>query len=336
MPAVITGTAIIMPHHCFLCYHLLKHSNRQHKISFQRIQTFTTLKSCTLQKVYIILFYTMSIAGNDIEIKVNDLTICYDDLGTGSIPVIFIHGFPFDKSMWHAQMEALKHNNRVISYDIRGFGKTNPGKEKPAITLFADDLIKFMDALQIKKAIVCGLSMGGYILLNAINRYAERFEGIILCDTQCIADSSEVKEKRLKTISQIEKNGLKEFTENFITSIFTPESLNSNKTEVEKIKNVILSTSVKTITQTLHALANRQESCFSLPDIRIPALIVCGRQDIVTPISQSEYLYEYLAHSELHTIDKAGHVSNLEQPEEFNKHILAFISSLQPATVPVH
>ncbi|MFY9310127.1 MAG: alpha/beta fold hydrolase [Bacteroidia bacterium] len=273
----------------------------------------------------------MRTTGENIEIRTGDITVRYNDLGEGSIPVIFIHGFPFDKTMWQPQTEALKNNNRVISYDIRGFGKTSAGKEKPSIQLFADDLIKFMDVLQIKKAIVCGLSMGGYILLNAVNRYPERFEGIILCDTQCIADSPEVKEKRKKTIAQIEKDGLSEYADNFVKTIFTEESINSNKTVVDKIKQTILATAPVTITQTLHALANRQESCFALTEIRIPTLIICGRQDIVTPVSQSEYLYEHISHSEMHTIDKASHMSNLEQPEEFNKYVSAFAAMLQPA-----
>lgn len=275
----------------------------------------------------------MKTTGKNIEIKAGDITICYDDLGSDTLPLIFIHGFPFDKSMWEPQMEALMHTNRVVSYDIRGFGKTSSGKEKPSIGLFADDLIKFMDSLQINKATVCGLSMGGYILLNAINRYSERFEGVILCDTQCIADSQEVKEKRYKTIAQIEKKGLSEYADNFIKTIFTEESINTNKAVVDKIKTIILSTPKDSITQTLQALANRQESCFSLPEIRIPTLIICGRQDVVTPVSQSEYLYDHIAHSEMHTIDKASHMSNLEQPEEFNKHVLSFLSTLQPAIV---
>lgn len=276
----------------------------------------------------------MKTTGENIEIKAGDITVCYDDLGSGSLPLLFIHGFPFDKSMWHPQMESLKYTNRVISYDIRGFGKTSSGNEKPGIRLFADDLIKFMDALQINKAIVCGLSMGGYILLNALNRYSQRFEGVILCDTQCIADSHEVKEKRFKTIAQIKKNGLSEYADNFIRTLFTEESINTNKAVVDKIKTIIISTRQESITQTLRALADRQESCFSLPEIRIPALIICGRQDMVTPVSQSEYLYGYIAHSEMHTIDKASHMSNLEQPEEFNRYVLSFISTLQPAAIP--
>jgi 3-oxoadipate enol-lactonase len=125
----------------------------------------------------------------NLYVDINGITICYDDFGKGLLPIIFIHGFPFDKSSWQPQLDFLRQTHRVIAYDIRGFGNSTSGKEKESIRLFADDLIQFMDALEIDKAIVCGLSMGGYILLNAAFRYPERFEAIVLSDTQCIADS---------------------------------------------------------------------------------------------------------------------------------------------------
>lgn len=277
----------------------------------------------------------MATTGTNIEVRTGNITVRYDDLGTGTTPIIFLHGFPFNKSMWKPQMEKLKDKHRVIAYDIRGFGKTSAGQEKPSITLFADDLIRFMDTLQINKAIVCGLSMGGYIVLNAVSRYHERFEAILLCDTQCIADSLEVKEKRYRTIEQIEQNGIREYAENFVNGIFHEESFSTKMLEVEKIKDIILATPLETITKTLQALAERQETCFSLPEIKVPTLIICGRQDIVTPVKQSEYMYEHIVNSTLHTIDKAAHMSNLEQPDEFNNHLYNFVSVLQPDKILV-
>ncbi|MES2591240.1 MAG: alpha/beta hydrolase [Bacteroidota bacterium] len=275
----------------------------------------------------------MQSTGNDIKITVDGNTICYDDFGSGTTPIIFIHGFPFNKSTWQPQMEALKENHRVIAYDIRGFGNSSATDENFSINLFADDLIKFMDALQIQKSIVCGLSMGGYIALNAVNRYAKRFEALILCDTQCIADSEMVKDNRYKTIKEIEENGLNQFATNFIETAFCEETLKTKVNAVNTIKNIILSTSQKTITKTLTALANRQELCFSLPQIFIPALILCGREDKITPLKQSEYLNDHFVYSTLHSLDKAGHLSNLEQPAAFNKYVNEFISILNPATV---
>src|SRR5687768_16230610 len=141
----------------------------------------------------------------DKSVQVNGISMSYEDTGKGSIPLIFIHGFPFDKSTWQPQLDSLKKNNRVIAYDIRGFGGSGPGSSSISLDLFATDLIQFMDALKIEKAVVCGLSMGGYILMNAVSRFPDRFEAIILSDTQCIADSDENREKRYKTIGHVEK-----------------------------------------------------------------------------------------------------------------------------------
>ena len=113
-------------------------------------------------------------------IDIDGITISFDDFGKSDIPIIFIHGFPFDKSSWQPQITFFKHTHRVIAYDIRGFGASTAGTEKASISLFADDLVHFMDRMQIEKAIVCGLSMGGYILLNAVKRFPTRFEAIIL------------------------------------------------------------------------------------------------------------------------------------------------------------
>jgi len=129
----------------------------------------------------------------NLPIVINNVTLSYNDVGEGEIPVIFLHGFPFDKSMWKNQLDSLKFSHRTIAFDIRGFGKSPDENTPLSIDLFSEDLIAFMDKLNIKKAIICGLSMGGYIALNAIKRFPERFTALILCDTQCIADTVEVK-----------------------------------------------------------------------------------------------------------------------------------------------
>jgi 3-oxoadipate enol-lactonase len=270
----------------------------------------------------------MHTIGTDMELRANGITMCYDDLGESNIPVIFIHGFPFDKSSWQPQMDYLKNTHRVIAYDIRGFGKSGRGDEKLSIGLFADDLIRLMDLLRIKKAIVCGLSMGGYILLNAINRYPDRFEAIILSDTQCIPDTDEAKEKRYSTIKQIESNGLIEFAAGYVKNVFCENSLTDKKEIVKKIQNIILSTSQQTITETLKALVQRWETCSSSENIAVPTLILCGKEDKVTPITQSQLLNRNIPSSAIHIVENAGHMSNLEQPEQFNRHLYSFLSGV--------
>ncbi len=266
----------------------------------------------------------MEFNGSDIIISANGNAVSYDDYGKGT-PVIFIHGFPFDKSMWKPQLDFMKSTHRVIAYDLRGYGKSERGEEELSIDLFADDLVDLLDALQIDKVIACGLSMGGYILLNAINRFPNRFPAIILADTQCIGDSPETKEKRKNSIRQIQETGVKEFSIPFIKNVFHKESLENKKEAVSNIENIILSSSPETITGTLQALAERSEKCLTLGEITVPTLVVCGKDDVITPLAQSERLHKDISQSVLKIIEGAGHMSNLEQPDIFNGHLFDFL-----------
>lgn len=264
--------------------------------------------------------------GYNLTLPLNDFNLSYDDVGEGSLPIIFLHGFPFDKSMWKGQLDFLKDFHRSIAYDIRGFGKSTDEESDLSMELFTDDLIQFMEELQIEKAIICGLSMGGYIALNAMNKFPKRFAALILCDTQCIADTAEGKEKRYKTIDEIEIEGVTNFNDKFIKKVFHKDSFRNKKELVEQLNNVVFANSEHIIKQGLVAIAERSETCSTLNEIKVPTLILCGREDKVTPLNESEFMDEAIKESVLHVIDKAGHVSNLEQPDEFNKHLLRFLT----------
>ncbi|HLP39821.1 alpha/beta hydrolase [Lacibacter sp.] len=265
--------------------------------------------------------------GYDLSIPVSNFNLSYDDLGEGDTPVIFLHGYPFSKAMWRKQLEFLQTTNRVIACDIRGFGDSEDESSILSIDLFAEDLLQFMDSLKIEKAIVCGLSMGGFIALNAHKRFPERFEALILCDTQCIADTPAVKEKRYKTIDDISANGVKNFNDGFIENVFHRDSLSNKKELVEELRKVVFENSQHIITAGLTALAERTETCSTLGAISIPTMIICGREDTVTPLAQSDFMHQMIEGSTMHVIDNAGHVSNLEQPDEFNQYLLDFLTA---------
>ena len=212
-------------------------------------------------------------------------------------------------------------NGITIAIDLRGFGRSPDEVSALSMDLFGDDLIAFLDKLTIEKAIICGLSMGGYIALNVINRFPERCTALILCDTQCIADSPEVREKREETMEQIKMEGADEFKEKFVKSVFHQDSLVNKIELVESLRTIVFANSKEIINAGLSGET-------TLDKIRIPTLIICGRQDEVTPLAQSELMHERIRGSVLKIIDDAGHVSNLEQPDQFNKHLLEFVSSL--------
>ena len=266
-----------------------------------------------------------TMTGMNLMLNINNLNLSYDDVGEGNIPIIFLHGFPFDKSMWAKQLDFFATTNRVIAIDIRGFGKSTDESTPLSIDLFSDDLMLFMNQMKISKAIICGLSMGGFIALNAQARFPDRFEAIILCDTQCIADTIEVKLNRYKTIDEIALNGTLNFNEAFIKKVFCKNSFTNKQEIVTQLRSVVMANQEQIVINGLKALAERSETCSTLSEINIPTLIICGREDEVTPLEQSEFLHTSIKASVLHIIDNAGHVSNIEQPEEFNNEISKFL-----------
>nr|MBP6688324.1 hypothetical protein [Lacibacter sp.] len=171
------------------------------------------------------------------------------------------------------------------------------------------------------------------IALNAHRRIPDRFEALILCDTQCIADTPAVKEKRYRTIEDISANGVKNFNDRFVESVFYKDTLHTNMELVETLRKVVYLNSQHIITAGLTALAERSETCSVLGDIDIPTLILCGREDAVTPLAQSDFMHQMIERSTMHVIEKAGHVSNLEHPDEFNQYLLDFLTAHSVAEV---
>jgi 3-oxoadipate enol-lactonase len=265
-------------------------------------------------------------SGNNIRISINNLMVSYSDHGPEDAPVIIlIHGFPFNKSMWNVQMEALKDNYRVIAYDIRGHGNSDPGIDDFFIELFVSDLLRLMEKLGIEKSILCGLSLGGYIALNAVLKYPDRFDGLILNDTQCIADTPEIKENRCIAIIRIMKTGVEQYADESVKNLFASESFTKKENVIAVVKEMILNTPKQTLCNTLHALAERKETCNQLHEINIPVLIMVGKEDKITPIAAAQQMHEKIRDSALKIIQHAGHLTNLENPAQFNLHLVKFV-----------
>ncbi len=271
---------------------------------------------------------------NNFEMIINNHLVSYTDAGKeGSPVIIFIHGFPFNRSMWNSQVESLEDNYHLITYDIRGHGSSDSGNEDFSIDLFVGDLIGFMDALKIDRAILCGLSMGGYIALNAADKYKDRFDALILADTQCIADTPEAKEKRMKAIESIRRDGVEKYAEESIKNLFAYDSFTTRLKEIEDVREMITKTPEQSLISTLLALSDRKETCNILTEIKVPVLIMVGKEDKLTPPAAAGFMHERINGSVLKIIDHAGHLSNLENPGAFNASLMVFIASVYPLTV---
>lgn len=262
----------------------------------------------------------------NLSVSVNGLKVSYNDEGpSNKAVVIFIHGFPLNKTIWDFQLESLHDFYRVIAYDMRGMGNSDPGASDFSVADLADDLIEFMNVLKIDKAIVCGHSMGGYVLLNAVEKSPSRFEGLVLCSTQSKGDNSESRESRLKTIESIKMEGVQKFAEKVLIDLFSYLSFTSKREEIASIKDIIEKTKPEILNRNLDAIMNRKDMSSFLLEIKIPVLIIVGKRDVITPILRSEFMHEHIERSILELINYAGHLPNLENPWEFNTCIKRFI-----------
>jgi len=272
----------------------------------------------------------MRYIGTDIEIIVNNHTISYTDEGPENAPVVILmHGFPLNKSMWNKQIDMLIETYRVIAYDVRGHGNSTAGTADFSIELFVDDLLGLMDALKIDRAILCGLSIGGYIALNAVEYFPKRFDALILCDTNCIADTPEAIGKRLMAIKSIRKNGQEQSAHESLKVLFAPESFVTSKEKIALVKEMIMKTPLETLSRTLLALTRRKETCTKLTDIQIPVLIVVGKEDQITPPDAALQMQKKIKRATLNIIEHAGHLSNIENSYEFNSQLIKFVSTIK-------
>lgn len=266
---------------------------------------------------------------NTVRIPPNSIKVSFYDEGPKDAQaILFIHGYPFNKSMWTRQMEEFKENYRVIACDIRGYGHSDDKSQENSIELFERDLICFMDAIRLDKAILCGLSMGGYIALRAISSHPDRFEALVLCDTSCMADTPESKAKRMLTIASIKKNGTVEYAEEVINNLFAPEAFSTIGAEIAVMKEEIANISRQTLCKTILALASRKETCSRLSGIKVPVLIMVGSEDKITPPAAAKFMHDKVKGSVMVVLEHAGHISNMENHTEFNNQLLKFLSLL--------
>lgn len=232
--------------------------------------------------------------------------------------VVFIHGFPFNKDIWKQQMSALPKHIQGIAYDVRGHGKSSSGHGYFSIDQFAKDLLDLIKFLKLKEVILCGISMGGYIALRAAEISPEAISGLILCDTNSLADSNEGKLNRFAQIETIMSKDLQIFTDAFVKKIFSQETFQNSPKTVDFIRGVILQNKEKNICATLLALASRTETTVSLDSIHVPALIIRGEQDQLISNEHVEILHQHIKKSSLKLVPGSGHLPNLENPEQFN------------------
>jgi pimeloyl-ACP methyl ester carboxylesterase len=250
--------------------------------------------------------------------------LSYLEEGKGKT-VILIHAFPFNALMWEQQLKELGKKFHVIAPDIPSFGSSQPTPPLLIMEKAATFVSTLLDRLQVDKAAVGGLSMGGYISLAFAELYPEKIEKLILADTQAAADTPDKKEARKKTVQEIRETGSALFMERFIPSILGKTSLQDRPKVVEKVKQLVQMASPEAIVSALQGMAQRSARFHVLQRLNVPILIVVGEEDTLTPLSAARQMIRRGLHSQLQVIPKAGHLSNIENPGYFNQALLNFL-----------
>ena len=284
------------------------------------------LNNIILNYTELFIGFTKNNAGIIMKTKINNLSV-FTSGNTNSKPSIFVHGFPFDHRIWDAQIEELSEDYYCITYDIRDLGESPAGDGQFTIESFVDDLKSIIVKLKIKMPVLCGLSMGGYISLRAMERMDERFRALILCDTKALADDNEGKIKRAKGIKSINENGVGNFVEQFVKNCFSENSMIKNKPDYEEVLIRSKSNSPIGVKGCLLAMAGRTDTTDYLPNISIPTLIICGEEDKLTPPGVMKSMAEIIKNSTFVVITGAGHMSPIEASVIVNEKLKEFLKS---------
>lgn len=233
--------------------------------------------------------------------------------------IILIHAFPTDHRLYEPQVNDLKKQFNVIAVDLKGFGKA-PAADGNAITMadYATQVKEIMDTQHIDKAIIGGVSMGGYVTLAFLKQYPNQVRGIILSDTQAIADTEEAKTKRETNATNVLKNGTSQLVKDFLPTLLSP---NADQHLVVFLQDIMASQSPQGVASALRGMALREDTSQVLSAAKVPTLILAGEKDVIISPEQSKKMHDLLPGSKLVVIPNAGHLSSLEQPKVWNQAV---------------
>lgn len=258
--------------------------------------------------------------------NINGLSVFSYGDENSSKTILFVHGFPLTSNMWKHQINYFKGKYRCVAYDLRGLGISPAGDGQFTLESFVDDLYEIVAKLNLDKPILCGLSMGGYIALRAVENFPDLFGGLILLDTKSDTDNNEGKLKRAAGIKRINAEGVVPFIADFIPMCFYKNSIERLGKEYDDFRNEAKQSSAAGVKGCLLAMQGRTDTTESLSNIKIPTLVLCGEFDGLTPPAVMESMAKKISGAKYFVVQNAGHLSQFENPEEVNKRIEAFLA----------
>jgi 3-oxoadipate enol-lactonase len=259
---------------------------------------------------------------------INGITLSYDDTGSGPA-LLLIHGFPLSRRMWYPQVKALAAAGfRVITPDLRGFGESDSPDGPYSIELFADDMAALLDHLGIAEAVIGGMSMGGYVLFNLLERHRSLVRAACFITTRAAADDDAGKERRLTMAREVKKFGPHLAADAFEKMLFAEESLAGRPKLVAEVYSWMTANDSRGIAGGLLAMRERREYLSLLESFSVPALAIGAEGDKAAPPENTRAIAAGIPGCRLAIIPHAGHMANLENPGAFNDALLKFLRSL--------
>jgi pimeloyl-ACP methyl ester carboxylesterase len=262
-----------------------------------------------------------------VQAKINGMTLAFNDRGTG-LPIVFLHAFPLNRTMWAKQEDALSSQFRVITIDLRGHGESDAPLWHYSLDQAADDVHGLLDYLSIRQAVFVGLSMGGYILFAFHRKFADRVKGMVLADTRAQADTDEGKQVRFEMAQIAYKQGARAIADMMIPKLLSPATIQTRPELVQHVRTMIEGNQVSGIAGDLMAMAERPDSIPLLRRITCPAQIIVGELDLPTPPSDATLMAHRIPNAHLAIIPGAAHLSNLERPDLFNETVRSFVANI--------
>ena len=260
--------------------------------------------------------------------KVRGFEMAYDDTGGNGVPLLLIHGFPLDRTLWGAQVRGLADVARVIAPDLRGFGES--GMPAGAVTMdtYADDLRALLDALGVKNAVVAGLSMGGYIAFAFYRKNPERVRGLILADTKAGPDSPEGKKGRDDNAALARAQGAGAVGDKMLPKMLTPKTATERTFISNAARTMMARQPVNGVVGALQAMRDRPDSTPTLEGITVPTLVITGAEDTLIPPTEAQAMQSAIRGARLVSIPGTAHLANFEAPDAFNHAVREFLKSL--------
>ena len=265
------------------------------------------------------------------KLTVNNIEMAYDDLGAGPV-VLLIHGFPLNRQMWQPQLLPLAEAGyRVIAPDLRGFGASDAPADGYSMDGFAEDLIALLDALQVERAVVGGMSMGGYILMNLLERYPDRVRAACFIATKSSADDEAGRERRSAMAAEAERLGANPLIKIFAELLFAHETMQVRPELIARVTSWMRDTSPKGLAGGLLAMRDRKDYTPLLGGFKQRSLVITGAEDRAASPDAAKILSAGIAGCQSRIIEKAGHMANMEQPRAFNDTLIGFLNALPEA-----